>query len=492
MKVIKKITAIMLSIMMVLGMCSVVGAADGTAQKGKITIDTAISGQKYTIYKMLDLESYEPKQDGEGNEIGLYSYKPANSEWKKFFETGDGKDYVKINANGYVEWKDGVEASKAAELAQKALEYAKKTTTISNAGEETADGNTVIFDNLDFGYYLVDSSAGALCSLNTTNPYATIEEKNEVPSVEKKIIDNEKGEVDFNSANIGDPVTYKITINVKRGAENYILHDQMDSHLKFDKIVQIYDDDTTPNNSMTINDYKYVANPGDDCTFHIELTKDYLTRKADLINKKAVKTITFIYSATVTDSAIVNQPMLNTAWLTYGDNKESNKPETKTYTFGIQVFKHTGTGTAKTALAGAEFKLYTDSKCDDDNKALKFKKNDSGVYRYDATSTNATLTSLNDGMINIEGIKEGTYYLKETKAPKGYNLLKDAKMIVIDADGNIKIDGTDANRVDVQNVSGSLLPSTGGIGTTIFYIAGAFLVLISGVVLIAKKRTDSK
>lgn len=79
MKVIKKITAMMLSIMMVLGMCSVVGAADGTAQKGKITIDTAISGQKYTIYKMLDLESYEPKQDGEGNEIGLYSYKPANS-----------------------------------------------------------------------------------------------------------------------------------------------------------------------------------------------------------------------------------------------------------------------------------------------------------------------------------------------------------------------------------------------------------------------------
>ena len=65
-------------------------------------------------------------------------------------------------------------------------------------------------------------------------------------------------------------------------------------------------------------------------------------------------------------------------------------------------------------------------------------------------------------------------------------------MIVIDADGKIKIDGTDATRVDVQNVSGSLLPSTGGMGTTVFYIAGALLVLISGVVLIAKKRTDSK
>ena len=497
MKVIKKITAIMLSIMMVLGMCSVVGAVDaGTGETGSITIKNAIVGQDYKIYKILTLESYEPNEK-------LYSYKPAQG-WEAFFgESGKGSEYVNINENGYVTWKPEVNEAKAADLAQAALEYAT-----TNVGKGVFDENNDIHEahatstgtektvsltvnKLPFGYYLVDSSAGALCSLNTTNPEAEIQEKNEVPSVEKKIIDNEKGEVDFNSANIGDPVTYKITINVKPGAENYILHDQMDSHLKFDKIVQIYDDDTTPNNSMTINDYKYVANPGDDCTFHIELTKDYLTRKADLINKKVVTTITFIYSATVADSAIVNQAMLNTAWLTYGDNKESNKPETKTYTFGIPVFKHTGTGNDKQALAGAEFELYTDAECTEAN-ALKFTKNNADKYRYDAKNGIVTLTSLADGTINIEGIKEGKYYLKETKAPKGYNLLKDVKMIVIDADGKIKIDGTDATRVDVQNVSGSLLPSTGGMGTTVFYIAGALLVLISGVVLIAKKRTDSK
>ena len=95
-------------------------------------------------------------------------------------------------------------------------------------------------------------------------------------------------------------------------------------------------------------------------------------------------------------------------------------------------------------------------------------------------------------MIEIEGIKEGTYYLEETAAPKGYNLLKDAKMIVIDKTGKITMGGTEVTQVDVQNNAGTILPSTGGIGTTIFYIAGAFLVLISGVVLIAKKRTDSK
>lgn len=74
MKVIKKITAIMLSIMMVLGMCSVVGAVDGTTPKGKITINNAISGQTYKIYKILDLESYNPDVTP-----GLYSYKPADS-----------------------------------------------------------------------------------------------------------------------------------------------------------------------------------------------------------------------------------------------------------------------------------------------------------------------------------------------------------------------------------------------------------------------------
>lgn len=168
---------------------------------------------------------------------------------------------------------------------------------------------------------------------------------------------------------------------------------------------------------------------------------------------------------------------------------KSNESITNTYTYGIPVFKHTGTGENKQALAGAEFKLYTDAECTD---ALKFTKNVDNKYRYDEANGNTTLTSLADGMINIEGIKEGTYYLKETKAPKGYNLLKDAIIITINADGDIKTGTTTVTQVDVQNNAGSILPSTGGIGTTIFYIAGALLVLAAGVVLIAKKRTDSK
>ena len=502
MKVIKKITAIMLSIMMVLGMCSVVGAVDaGTGETGSITIKNAIVGQDYKIYKILTLESYEPNEK-------LYSYKPAQG-WEAFFgESGKGSEYVNINENGYVTWKPGVNEAKAADLAQAALEYAT-----ANVGKGVFDENNDIHEahatstgtektvsltvnKLPFGYYLVDSSAGALCSLNTTNPEAEIQEKNDVPSVDKKIIDNDKL-VDFNSANIGDTVVYNITIAVKPGAENYILHDQMDSHLEYAGVYQVYDNEDTKatgnrDNGMKLNtDYVIDSNPSEGCTFHVTFTKNYFNRKADLIKNGKVSEIIVQYYATVKDDAPINKEMKNKAWLTYGDNKESNKPVTKTYTFGIPVFKHTGTGADKKPLADAQFELYTDAECTEAN-ALTFTKNNEDKYRYDAASTNATLTSLNDGMINIEGIKEGTYYLKETKAPEGYNLLKEVKQIVIDANGKITMDGASVTQVDVQNVSGSLLPSTGGMGTTIFYIAGAFLVLISGVVLIAKKRTDSK
>ena len=492
MKIIKKITAMMLSIMMVLGMCSVVGAT-GATEKGTITIDNAISGQTYKIYKMLDLESYNKDV-----EPGLYSYKPANDQWKAFFETGDGKDYVTINKDGYVKWKAEVETTKAAELAQKALAYAaKEGSGITETDTKIAETTTVTFDNLDLGYYLVDSSLGTLCGLNTTNPTVTIEEKNGEPTVEKKINLDRKPTFENlgkeNSVNIGEVVTFQTTINVQPGAKNYILHDVMDTNLTFmalQEVVPVENNDE----QRELDRNKYYSldiNPTDKCTFELKFTDTFYTEYAEKINNKTLTKIQVRYHAMVKDSAPIKQAMQNKAWLTYGDNStKSADSTTNTYTYGIPVFKHTGTGENKQALAGAEFELYTDAKCTEAN-ALKFTKNDARKYRYDENGK-VTLTSLNNGMIEIEGIKEGIYYLKETKAPKGYNLLKDAIAITIDTNGKITINEREVTQVDVQNNAGSLLPSTGGMGTTIFYIAGALLVLISGVVLIAKKRTDSK
>ena len=249
MKLFKKIAAIMLSIMMVLGMASVVSAegagATATPGTGKITITNAIPKQTYEIYRILELESHNMT-------TGNYAYK-ATSAWKSFIEGTGIKDvYVTIN-NDYVTWK---EEANAAEFAQKALKYAndnrltfdqKETAPDATAGETTSE---VTFSTLPLGYYLVDSNVGALCSLNTTNPTATIQEKNGVPSVEKKVQEDSKVNAadewgKSNTADIGQTVNFQTTITAQPGAQNYVLHDKMDAGLTFDGTVTVKKGDTT-------------------------------------------------------------------------------------------------------------------------------------------------------------------------------------------------------------------------------------------------------
>lgn len=194
MKIIKKIAAIMLSVMMVLGMCSVVGAEENTTSgtsatnDGKITIRNAVPKQTYTIYRILELESFSDKTaENKGN----YAYK-ATSKWKEFVESEIGKTYLETDSSGYVTW---VKNADPAAFAKAALAYAKNSTKpiaaeeSKNAPDATVGSttSTVTFENLGLGYYLVDSSVGALCSLDTTAKEVEIKEKNGAPSVEKKV-----------------------------------------------------------------------------------------------------------------------------------------------------------------------------------------------------------------------------------------------------------------------------------------------------------------
>lgn len=185
MKNITRALALLLALILVLGLV-VTGFADdgGTTGTGKITINKAVAGQTYTIYKILELESYNAETGKEA-----YSYKAA-SGWENFFKTGDGAAYFDVTDGttnnveaGYVTWKSTVSEDKAAEFAKKALVFAKDAGNGINPATTavTASSTTVTFDNLPLGYYLVDSSLGTLCSLSTTKPEATITEKNAVP-----------------------------------------------------------------------------------------------------------------------------------------------------------------------------------------------------------------------------------------------------------------------------------------------------------------------
>ena len=479
MKLIKKIAAMLFAFAMVFSMGTNV-KAEGT---GKITINPANAGETYNVYKILTLKSYDKDKE-------LYSYVKNGDKWDDFIDSAVTDGYLTINNDDYVEFDDKKSDKDYREFAQKALAYAKNNnvtatqTVIPDAGATTA-----IINNLDLGYYLVGSTVGALCSLDTTNPEVTVSDKNEAPTVEKKIAKDGHTDnlVPNNSANIGEQVVYQTTINVKPGAKNYVLHDTMDSHLDFDGILQAHLSDGT---NLTNGDFVVQKGPADKCTFDISFTDVFYNNYRSKIDDGTITKIIFQYSATVKDDAVVKKEMKNTTHLTYGDNNTTTgDSKTITKTFGIPVFKYTKNDQA---LAGAEFMLSTDPNCTDESKALKFTLNGDNKYRFDSNSTNKTLTSLNNGRIDIEGLKAGTYYLKETKAPDGYNLLKTIQTINIEEDGSINLKDGVTDVVKVKNNSGIELPSTGGMGTTLIYLAGIVLVVLSGYVLISKRRASTK
>lgn len=499
MKLIKKIAAIMFAFMMVVSMSCNVKADEGTTpttgETGTITINNAVNEQVYTIYKLLDLESYDKTNDH-------YSYKPA-TEWKSFFETAEAKNYITVDDNGYANWVKGADQ---VAFAQKALSYAT-TNNIGNKGTASASNNTVTFNNLDLGYYLVDSSVGALCLLDTTNPTATIEEKNGQPTVEKKVsstVDNGYGK--SNDVNIGDTVYFQTIITAQAGAQDYVLHDKMDEGFTFTNNIQVKLNDSEVGNqdySIYLNDTENQDKTTDGCTFEIRFTKGFCDKLKE--NDKIYVT----YTAALNSKAFIGikndndaSGNTNATKITYGaKNKESVESKTQTYTYQIPVFKYTGND--QKPLGGAKFSLFT---TETEGDAIKLVQQ-TGTQEYrlaiQGEPGETEVTTTDTGRFSIQGLKPGNYWLEETVAPKGYNKLKKRIKIAVGAhgaitiDGNYNADGTVSGGnlkavVGVENKTGTVLPSTGGAGTTMIYLIGGALVLGSGVVLVTKRRVKGK
>lgn len=487
MKLIKKIAAIMFAFIMVVSMSCNVKADDTTTatEKGTITINKAIDGQTYTIYKLLDLESYVPET---ATQTGLYSYKPA-AEWKSFFETAEAKKYITVDKNGYANW---VKGANQAEFAQEALDYATAN-NISNKGTKPASNNTVKFEHLDLGYYLVDSSVGSLCVLNTTNPDLTIAEKNGVPSVEKGVSNTQNGTYGTsNNASIGDTVYFKTTITAQPGAQNYVLHDKMTDGLTFNNKVEVKKGESP----VATSDYTLKTSGfTDDCTFEIVFGQTF----CDGLQKDEKITVT--YSAKLNGNAVIgNDANTNTnkTLLSYGDSQKTTEVTTNTKTFEMNVFKfyNDKTSNSEKGLADAVFTLKKDSETNTINFVKEKTDEVNGdVYRVAKTGETGavtTITSPDSGKFTIKGLSAGTYKLEETKQPAGYNKLSGPVTVVIDENGKVTVDGVDADPVKVLNKTGTVLPSTGGAGTTMIYLIGAVLVLGSGVVLATKRRVKNK
>ena len=483
-KAMKKLIAALLAVAMVCAM-AIPAWADGGATTGSITIDKAVSGETYTIYKMFDLNSYDPT-------AGTYSY-TVDSNWKAFFATGaEGANYITLDANDHPTW---VKGAKADEFAQKALAWAKTQNAITTAATSQAAGSTTVtFSSLALGYYLVDTSLGVLCGLDTTAPNVTIEEKNEVPTIEKTVKDSNDDWVDKNTAKIGDTVEYKAVITVKTANTNYVMHDTMTDGLTFNKdSVKV----TVSGADVPTTKYTLSAPGTKGGTFSIAFDNNYIA------SLSANTKIEVTYNAVVNEKAKIDPDANeNEAYLTFGNSQETTHDKTYTYLYQFDLIKFNGSNGK--LLGGAQFKLY-DAKTDG-NEIKLVKDNTTGIYRV-ATATEtpvAYIETVEGKTVKISGLDKKVYYLEETVPPAGYNGL--TQRVTVDlSTGSKKVttgylnDGTydeslasSIGGVAVENNAGTTLPGTGGIGTTIFYVIGGGLMVAAAILLITKKRMENR
>lgn len=495
-KAMKKLMAALLAVAMVCAMAIPAFAAEGagaTTGEGKITIDNAVIGHTYKIYRILNLQYNDTAKS--------FRYE-KNDKWGAFVE--EQTAYLAVDSKtGVVTWANSDNADNGTAikaLAVAAGQHVTDTPSLAADDSKEATSNTVIFDNLPLGWYLVvsDLTTDAICSIDTTAKQVTIREKNGVPTVTKEVEYASGSWGEGNDGNVGDTVNFQTTIYVTDGnPTNYVLHDKMSNGLAFQTGTI-----SVKKNGDPFTDYT-IETPIDDCTFEIKFKEGSLHT-----NDKVVVT----YSATINSNAVVGTAgNENETWLKYGNNGETTHGKTKTYTWKFNILKYfTDSNNEKQYLANVEFVLYRKN-ADDKAEYAKFDSNNK-LTGWTATESEAgKLTTNANSNVAVEGLDKGTYFLKETATPVGFNGLTSDVEVQIDSSCNtlsgatytVKYKMANANDEDftdtddekvvpIENNRGTTLPGTGGIGTTIFYVVGGGLMVAAAILLITKKRMENR
>lgn len=483
MKHARKLASLLLALVMVFALATTAFAAGS----GSITVDNPITGASYKAYKIFDVVYNTGKT--------AYSYTISSSN--KWFSTIQG--YANTASNGLtltasasdsttyvVTTTDDFSAPSFADALKKAIPSEAVGIELT---EKTVDGKAVKeATNLDLGYYLVVGTNGAvteaLANLTTTNPSVTIHDKNDMPF--------EKTD-DTTSADVGKTVNYTITGKVPDytgfTTYTYLITDTMSDGLTFKKDVKVSIGGTAINAETVASWITY--KPAAEGATGFELT-------IPVMNYTIGAEIEVTYSAVVNEKAIA-KISTNEAVLKYSNDPTNNQtfsettPDKETvYSSKIVINKYE-TDKETTKLAGAKFVLYKEVTADGATEATKmyYKWNDTNKkVEWVADKSQATSkTTDENGVASFDGLADGTYYLEETEAPAGYNkLTQPVEVTVNGGDTESKLSVT----AKVANNTGALLPSTGGMGTTIFYVLGSVLVLAAVVLLVTKKRMSMK
>ena len=497
MKRIKKLAAAMLTAIMMMTMTVTAFAAETTHT---LTVNANggqdLNGQTINLYKLFDVtESGTTESKNYAYTVNT-QYKAALANVLSIPETSKDEEFAKAVAD------------KTATIQQFANDFTAKALTdnlgvTKTSGKITGENTTsYTFNDLDAGYYLVYVTGGkeiqsSLVTVDgTTN---TVNLKTEAPSITK--------EADKKTVEIGQVVTYTVkgSIPDTTGYEQYqyIIHDELSTGLDFVDDANgtaLGEGATTVNVKVAFTDADVTTAGTTPTTATLDtankrkMSLDFSTWvSANQANKGKEFTVT--YYAKVNKDAVVTEK--NKAQLEYGnkpgETTTTTPSEAKTPTYPLDILKKNAKNNDK--LAGAKFELYrneADAKAG--TNAIKVSGSD-GNYVVDPTSSTTEFESVKDVTgagynLRVNGLTEGTYYLVETKAPDGFNKLTAPVVIKItkstDTDVNkwtISKDGKDESDkiIDIENSTGSLLPSTGGTGVIVF--AGVAILLVFGVVV---------
>lgn len=511
MKSIKRIIALLLTAVMTMTMSVTAFAADANNLTVNVLSGQDLNGQTISLYKLFDVTT-----SGSGeNKNYAYTVNTATG-YKDAIKSALGTSFSGTTDVEYAEAVKTLGEDKSApvqKFANDFTEYALKNGTTVKAtktsGKITGKNTTsFVFNGLDKGYYLVYVTGGKKIqsSLVTVDGETTVSLKTEAPSITKT--------ADKETVSIGQVVKYTVAGSVPdtTGYAEYVykIHDTLSNGLDF-----VNDAKGTAVTGNTVNVSVAFKNATDASTAPTTATLDTTKKtmaldlsawvRANQTNKGKEFTVT--YYAKVNKDAVVTEK--NKAQLEYGnkpgETTTTTPSEAKTPTYPLDINKTKKGSDEK--LAGAKFRLYSsevDANANDESKAIKVSPVVAGVagnYVVDPTSRNTEFESVKSierkgYNLHVNGLAVGTYYLVETEAPAGYNKLTAPIKVVITKNGDdftISQDGTDETDkiIDVENSTGSLLPSTGGMGTIAFTVVAALLVLGVAISFIRDRKREN-
>lgn len=528
MKHAKKIASLLLALVMVFAMSVTTFAENSNAHT--ITINYEMPGHTYTAYQVFagDIQDLNGKKvltniewgTGVNGDDLLNALKGLdNSPYAKCSTAENVADVLTTFSN------DSTELDAFAKIVATHLSNSAGTSTETKNGTSSTYTINVTGD----GYYFVKDT-GTIAENDAATKYilkvvenVTIDAKAEVPDIDKVIVnaDSANGNEGKGTAqDVGSQVDFKVTSKVPAmdgyDTYTYIVNDTMSKGLTpVDE-----NNDGKIDVTITIDGAEYTGFTVNQNGQSFTITFNNFISQKD----KAGKDIVITYSATINENALITDKETNTVNLEYSNNPNDDNSKGKTpnkvvyvYDFDIVIDKYTGDETTGSRLADAKFVLYktvndvkkyyfyneTEKKVEWNALATDEKLEDVLAAGYQGTTKITEVTTDANGAASFKGLDSGTYYLHETEAPDGYNLLKEDISVTINATYNA--DGTLASSSatstnegqylqtqKIENKSGTELPSTGGMGTTIFYVLGSILVLGAAVLLITRKRMSNR